>query len=1103
MKRLSSLLASIFLVSILISFQITQAQDLDTVTFSGQVTDQNSAVIPGVVVEATLLKTGSKRNAITNADGRYRLIQLEPGSYVVRFTFNGFASQEIRDLATLAGQSLRLDATLLPATVNAETVVVAAGDTIGVDTRRTVVGATLTSRETQSIPLASRSVLDLIFTLPGATEEPLSTRDLAEDRKSAANNTPEEAGVFALAGAPAYSNNLTIDGLDNNDDRAARERFQPPLEAVEEVQVITNQFSAEYGRASGGRVNLRTRSGSNEFRGRGFYFFRDESLDANTYKNNALGLSRLPLQEHIGGFTFSGPAYRKSLFFVAYEQTSVLDSALIDTLLPIARNTRFPLPAPTNLARSRLEDVNDPALAAEVAPFVSSISTPSKTSSLTSRVDHQFNELHNLAVVYQRGRLTNLRGFGGGHRLAEALQGRRRNSDAISISDNLVVSASMVNQARFQYSRLAPGFLASGNSPVVLITLNDRQVEGDLERRSGTVIAGSSTSGSNDRREVRYQLQNIFSFVTGSHSLKFGVDVHRVQSDFIDLADVTGTYNFASAGDFLANIPTRFRQTFQTSSSQRNTYTSFFVQDEWQVLPQLLLSYGLRYERESIINDLNNFGPRFSLAYNPLASGKLVLRFGGGIFYNRALLRTIDDFTLGKQQLFFDTNDLRDPQTGKLMSVAQRRNFIATHLRFPQIFTVESELVRQFGTLNTAFSRRLEPELRIPESYQINLGVERDLGRGFSLEANFTFTRGIHLWREFNANAPRLPAGYTNFSSFLASRDFANFVNPLNGSRPIYNASTAGELVRFAFRTEAVNPNAVNRVVEFGVPVSVFNLNSQTSTTSLEVALAALHDLRPDPSRAEVEQLISVGNSFYRGVTLELRRRFVFTEDGFNFSFRAGYTFSNLIDDGVVNTSDALVPGDFRSERARSLLDRRHRFVFAGTFNLPKFLAAVQLSPVLRVTSGAPFNISLGGMDRNLDDVSNDRPNFSGDTRLLRWRAPGTNADPAILDLFSLPLIGQVGNLPRNAGMGPGQFVFDLSLAREFRINERVVFRPVIEFDNILNKTVFSFGSEFINFNALSPTATAEQRQALMDSFLLATRTMRPRQIRIGLKIEF
>jgi len=1062
--------------------QNLKAQDLDTVTISGRITDQNAAVLPGTDVEAMLIKTGQKRTATSDAEGRYRLIQLEPGIYVMRISYRGFTSHEITSVATVSGQSLQLDATLIPSDIVVEPVVIAAGDTPVVDTKRTIVGATLTSRETESLPIATRSVLDLLFTLPGVTEEPLSTRDLAEDRNTTHANTPEEAGTFSLAGAPAYSNNLTIDGLDNNDDRAARERFQPSLEAVAEVQVVTNQFSAEYGRASGGRVNLRTRSGSQQFHGRAFYFFRDEALNANSFRNNSLGIPRLPLQEHVSGFTLGGPllvARRKeAVFFVSYEANRVLDSALIDTLVPVKQNAVFPLPAPTDFPHGRLEDADDPASAAEVAPFIASISTPLKNTSITTRVDHQFGPMHNASVVYQRGRLINLRQFGGGNHLAEALQGRRRNSDAISLSDNFVFSDRLVNQARFQYSRLAPAFEArGGDNPVVLITLNDPLMTGDSERRSGTLVAGSSTSGGSDRREDRLQMQDVLSFVSGNHSLKLGADIHHVSSTFIDLSDVSGTFNFASAGDFLAGVPSRFRQNFQSSSTQKNLYTGVFVQDEWQVVPQLLLSYGLRYEYETILPDANNFGPRISAAYSPFESGKLVLRFGGGIFFNRPLLRTIDDFTLGKQQLFFDTNLLRDRLTGKLMTGEQRRAFIAANLRFPQTLSGNSSLVREFGVLNTDFSRRRDPALRFPESYQINAGVERDLGHGYSVEANFTFTRGIHLWREFNANAPVLPRGYKNFSEFLASRDFANFFNPRPSSRPLYNAASAGELVRFAYGSPS--SNTVNRTVESGVPVSVMNLNSPSSTTMLEVALAALNDLRPDPARGELEQLISAGNSFYRGMTVELRKRF-----SSGFAFRAGYTLSSLIDDGVVNTSDALVPGDFRAERARSLVDRRHRFVFSGTFNL----GVLQLSPIWRVASGAPFNISLGGVDRNLDDVSNDRPNYSGDLRLLRWRAPGEPLDPSVVQSFSVPRIGQAGNLPRNAGHGPGLFSFDLNVVREIHLTERVMLRPSVEFDNVLNKTVFSFGSEFINFD---------------DSFLVAKRTMRPRQIRVGLRIDF
>ena len=1033
-------------------FQFTQAQDLDTVTISGRVVDQNGAVVPGAEIRA------GTRTVTTDDQGRYRLIQLEPGTFSIRVSCSGFATQEFAQIKTTSGQSLQLDVTLLPANLVVEPVVVTSAETPVVETKRTVVGATLTARETQLLPLASRSVLDLIFTLPGVTEEPLSTRDLAEDRNTTHASTPEESGIFSLAGAPAYSNNLTIDGLDNNDDRAARERFQPSSDAVAEVQVITNQFSAEYGRASGGRVNLRTRSGSQHFHGSAVYFFRDEALNANSFRNNSLGLARLPLQEHVVGFTFGGPSVKNSVFFSSYEVNKTLDSALIDTLVPVSQNPLFPLPRPTSPEHARLEDAESPV---EIAPFIASVSTPLKNTNFITRIDHPFNAVHNVSVVYQAGRRLNLRQFGGGNRLAEALQGRRRNSDAISVSDNYVVSSRAVNQLRMQFSRLAPSFQAQAvGKPVVLIALNDPLID-------GTLVAGSSTSGGSDRREGRVQLQDILSLVSGNHSLKFGTDVHQVRSTFIDLSDLTGTYNFASAGDFLANRPSRFRQNYQSESTQRNAYVSVFVQDEWQALPQLLVSYGLRYERETILRDRNNFGPRFSVAYSPLASGKLVARFGSGIFFNRALLRTIDDFTLGQQQLFFDTN---------LLPAAQRSAFIAANVRFP-----ETADLRQFAISNTRFLRRLEPRLRIPESYQINAGVERDLGRGHSVEASFSFTRGIHLWREFNANAPRLPVGYRNFSEFLASRDFANFLNPVTKVRPLHNVSTAGELVRFVFGT--ADQSAVRRVVEFGVPVSIINLRHPSSTTAIDVALAALNHLRPDPSRGEIEQLISAGNSFYRGLTLELRKRF-----DSNFTFRAGYTLSRLVDDGVVNTSDALVPGDFRAERARSLLDRRHRFVFSGTFALPRYVGALQLSPIWRVASGAPFNISLGGVDRNLDDVSNDRPNFGGDARLLRWRKPGDPIDPSLLDAFSIPPIGQHGNLARNAGTGPGLFVFDLNVTRDFHFSDRLRLRSVVEFDNVLNKTIFSFGSEFINFD---------------DDFLVAKRAMRPRQIRVGLRVEF
>lgn len=266
-----------------------RAQDLDDVSVGGTVADERGAVVVGASVTLILQATGAERTMLTDGEGRYRFVELPPGAYTARAAAEGFAAAEKAGFETIAGQSVRLDFKLRPAAVSAEQTVLSEADAPTLDTTRTVVGASITREELERLPLSTRAPLDFVFTLGGVTEEPLSTRDAAEDRDASARNsaaraatTPEEAGTFALSGGAAYSNNVTIDGLDNNDDRAARERFQPSLEAVEEVQVITNQFSSEYGRASGGRVNLRTRGGTRQLRGRLFYFFRDEALDANT-----------------------------------------------------------------------------------------------------------------------------------------------------------------------------------------------------------------------------------------------------------------------------------------------------------------------------------------------------------------------------------------------------------------------------------------------------------------------------------------------------------------------------------------------------------------------------------------------------------------------------------------------------------------------------------------------------------------------------------------------------------------------------------------------------------------------------------------------------
>lgn len=1136
MKNVFRRLAPVVFILCLVFFASSTAsfaQSLDTVTISGRVADPNNAPIVGASVTATLVTTGVERTVVTDDEGRYRIVELQPGTYTVKSTSQGFGIQTRSDLVTISGQNLQLDFALAPAGVTAEqTVTIGDDDAPAVDTTRTVVGGTVTEREIEELPNNSRNPLDLVFTLGGVTEEALSTRDLARDRgargENAPSGTPEESGVFSLSGGAAYSNNITVDGLDNNDDRAATFRFQPSTDSIAEVQVITNQFSAEYGRASGGRVNFRTRAGTKDFRGRLAYYFRDESLNANTYRNNSRvpRIERPALQENIPVFTFGGPIplgyfKNKTFFFAAYEYQNVYEDTQVDTFVPVQQNQRFSFSTPTNTAGQVCErasitignppvsvspcvgnaSLGIPVSAAFIAPYIEAVPTPLRNHTFSTRIDHNFNDDHRITFNLQYGKRNDFRQFSGGSRLAEALIGNSRKTNAYSLTDNYVLSSSLVNEARFQYSTLKPKVISDTDltAPVIIITL-----PAVADRGSSSLVAGSSTTGSSDRNEDRWQFQDFLTYLYGSHSFKFGGDIQRVKSTFIDRGDATGTFSFSSSFNYLNNTISRFRQNFGTTSTQQNTYTGFFFQDEWRLRPNFTLSYGLRYENESIIDDKNNFGPRFAIAYSPFEDGKGVIRFGAGIFYNRALLRTIDDFSLTASTLIFDTNNI--PFGGQrdavLASIGQGFPNALTQAEAQQICTANN-----IGCGTAAFGRVLDPNLVLPESYQANLGFERDLGNGFVVEANYTYNKTVHLWREFNANAPRIPAGFNSLADFLLSRDFNNA--PVNGVRPLYNVNGAQNTIRFVTsftapatgdpaRCPTIAPTNADqggcRIVN-GVPVTFINLNSVSATNTsapITVALAAVQNLRPDPTRTQLEQLASIGNSEYHGLILEMRRRYRKLGYGFGASFRAAYTLSSLRDDGVVNTSSAQISGDFRSEFSRALQDRRHRFVFSGAMETPNWLGKLRFSPIVRVATGAPFNLSGGGFDRNLDDVNNDRPDFNGDFSLIRTRNAGEPFPQEVFNALTRPTIGaRGGNLPRNSGIGPGLFLFDLSVSREFKFTEKVKLRPNVEFNNVLNATVFSFGTAFIN--ATDPQAT----------FLVPNRTYRPREIRLGLRLDF
>ena len=1122
------------------------SQDLDDVTISGRVADTNGLPVVGATLRATEIGSGAERTVTSNDEGRYRFIELRPGTYRIKASLEGFGAKERIGLDAVSGQNLQLDFTLNPAAVQAEaTITVTEADMPVIDITRTIVGGTVTQREIEELPINTRNPLDLVLTLGGTSEEQLSTSGLAEDRFQNPATAPLEQGNFSLSGGVAYSNNITIDGLDNNDDRSSRDRFQPSLESIDEVQVISNQFSAEYGRASGGRVNLRTRAGGNSFRGRAFMFFRDDNLNANTWYNNSRNIPRTPLTEYNPGFTFSGPVIlpfgepgpvydgrKKTFFSVAYEYLNVQDTTFIDTFVPVGRNPRFALPAPNASCplATCLDEMSDPAT--PILPFQQLVSTPNVNHILTARIDHTFNENNTLTLGFQYGKRKNQRtAFAETQRLDDALQIRNTSTEAYNFTDNHVFSATVVNQLRGQYSVYEPSFQTSDPfGPVVLIGYTNPLSEGNqtlIAGNSTAAIFGDSTGFPQNRNEKRYQIQDALTWLHGRHAFKTGFDVQKVRSRAIGLGDATGTFNFSGVLNFQNNEITRFRQNFGTVSDAENTYWGVFFNDEMRLKPSLTLSLGLRYERETAVSDNDNFGPRIGVAWSPFEDGKGVIRAGAGIFYNRVLLRTVADSiqNIGGNLVSYDTNTIgtsaNDPRRVAILN--------AIEARFPDAFASVDALTALLSsvcpgvvappaacTTSTGFVgrvtstgnplRTVEADLRIPESYQFNVGFERELIKNWVFEVNYTINKTVHLWRDYNGNVPVLPSGYSDWAAYLLANDF--LLTNANGTTRRYdfvlgpsNSTTVGPCSFTANVTCTVNLNTTSTSTAIPLASSPGNNNNATGAP-LGIALSAIAQFRPDRSVSETSVIGSMGNAYYQGLILELRSRFrKFGDSGFAASFRFAYTLSKTMDDGLNNTSNAEINRDFSREWAHSLQDRRHRLAFSGVFDTPSWMGRLRFSPLFRYGSSAPFNLGNGGNDRNLDDVSGDRINYNGDLHELVWRAPGSPIPTdAYLAQFSLPTIGAAGgNMPRNAGTGPSFYTFDLNVTREWKFGEKMRLRPNVQFDNILNAAVFNYGAGFIDFNALS-TASSDAAKA---AFLVPTRTYRQRQIRLGVRFDF
>lgn len=645
-------------------------------TLQGTVSDEQGGVLPGATVSVINVETGWSRDTAADTRGWYRSAALAPGRYEVRVTLSGFVNLVRSGLVLTLGQEATVNLTLRVATV-AETVTVTAESPL-VETTSNALERTITRTELDTLPLVGRNFANLATMSPGVAGV--------------------GGGGVSASGQTTRSNSYIIDGTSNDDTVVNTQRGGFSLEAVREFAVITNQFNAEYGMASGAIVNVITRSGTNNLQGRLFGFHRDDSFDAQDPFSRAQGSGKAPFsQQRYGGF-LGGPLVRDRFhYFAAYERlreqsTNVVTSALV----PIDQRE---VPG-TDMGHQY---------------FVKS--------------DRRMNDDHGLSVRYRadsRGSTGN--GISG-------LNTRERGNNTNTLDQDIVSSATSVigsnalNEARFQFARRS--------------TLSDTKgysVDGmpQINRPSGNL--GKAQNMPQGRDENRYQLVDNFSYTRGGHDIKLGADISLIRADSFFPRNRDGNFTFATDAPFnaadLSTYPTQYVVAILNPNQPLpNDLYSFFAQDQWRYKTNLTFSLGLRYDREAGFrkitgtpDDGNNLQPRLGVIWDPWNTGRTAIRGGYGHYIDQSFLNIQLNVASAKDSV----------------------EIVINNPGYPDPYS------RGTTTNTPPSTATVTPRPRTPETRTTSLGVKREIVSGLAVSVDGVYSRGYYqyAWNDLNYPDP-------------------------------------------------------------------------------------------------------------------------------------------------------------------------------------------------------------------------------------------------------------------------------------------------------------------------------------------------------------
>jgi hypothetical protein len=927
MRAISRIVLWMFILASL-AYAAPQA-GISTGEIHGVVKDPSGAVVPSATVVFKSRSTGQTTTVTANDVGAYRALALRPDRYEIRAKAAGFA-ETAKGLDLTVGQTAALDFDLTIGPAGFVYVTVTNEGPLA-EPDRSQQSNTITGDSIQQLPIDKRNYLTYSLLMPGVAD--------ADALADANDYRPPQAGHSGLSfyGNNGRGNSVSVDGGEANDSGGG---VRPLLsqDAVQEFQVNRSNYSAELGGASGGTINVISRSGTNALHGSVYGFFRHDKLDAadpfaTRFENGRLDRIKPPSDRQQFGATLGGPiAANRTFFFAAFEGLDRDESNSISLL------TSDSIFRPTPQQEAILATLPAGPAAGLRAALTSSERTKSLFSAnsgvfpyrstdykFSVRLDHQLNSENQIMFRYNTASIKE------SNPNTRALIGASRAIDTDKLDHTGILgwtktfSARVINQFHYQYN-YSDYVVNSADRFGPEININGfGYFNGDAFLPSRLLWR---------RQEFREKL----SVSHGAHLWKIGGDL-LIRGNYAEAhIFFPGRFNFGSLPGAVVNqalasttitsvqafnlgIPQNFQMAFGNPTvSSTEPYTSFYVEDRWQVRRNLTLDLGVRYGiddvRDPIPTDKNNIAPRVGFAWDVLSDHRTTVRGGFGIFYaptNYAVVHVANALgeVNGKRQIAQVLTSLRTPGPQSAPNIYQTLLGQGVITIPTPTRSITSTDLAQFAISTSIDTRpplsvlfRNSPDFASSYTQQASLGIQRAFGNDFVINANYLFVSGLRILRARDQNL--LPVA----------------VNPALGIR-------------------------------------VWSL--------------AVRDpqLFKDPSLVQDNVYESTGRSIYHGMTLEVEKRLS------RFTLNANYTLSKAIDDVVDFNSDFQANDqlNLRAERALSSFDQRHKVVAFARVTAPLGFTA---TPIFRANSGRPFNL-LVGTDLNEDfHATTDRPPFAG-----------------------------------------------------------------------------------------------------------------------------